>query len=129
MPDNQFFLIECQFIFCNVAQSSCMIPSCLFFFHSIIVLHLHLSGSPDSLRSFVNEAVDGVPKLPLPVGGEEAKERKGEAARLVELLVLWLHAAADPHCLLELTMATEYHTTYKHLQSRHIYISEEEPQQ
>lgn len=65
----------------------------------------------------MNEAVDGVPPLPLSVGGQEAEEREGEAARLVELLLLLLvYSAADLRRLLELTMATEHHTTYKHLQ-------------
>ena len=65
---------------------------------------------------FVNEAVDGIPPLPLSVGGQEAKKRKGEAAWLVELLLLLLvHCTADLCRLLKLTMATEHHTIYKHL--------------
>lgn len=55
----------------------------------------------------MDEAVDGVPPLPLSVGGQEAEERKREAARLKELL-LWTHLVDFLH-VLELTVAAEHH--------------------
>lgn len=58
----------------------------------------------------MNEVVDGVPPLPLSVSGQEAKEGKWEAARLEELLLLLVHAAAYLRRFLELTVATEHHT-------------------
>ena len=58
----------------------------------------------------MNKAVEGAPPLPLPVSGQEAKERKWEAARLIELLLLLLQPTADFRCFLELTVATEHHT-------------------
>lgn len=63
------------------------------------------------------EAVDGIPPLPLSVSGQKAKEGKREAARLKELLLLlMIHSTADLCRLLELTMAAEHHTIYKHLE-------------
>lgn len=58
----------------------------------------------------VNEAVDGVPPLSLSVSGQEAKKRKREAAGLVELLLLLVHASADLCLLLKLTVAAEHYT-------------------
>lgn len=60
----------------------------------------------------MNEAVDGVPPLSLSVSGQEAKQWKRKAARLIELLV---QPTADLRCLLELTVATEHHAIHKHL--------------
>lgn len=58
----------------------------------------------------MNEAVDGVPPLPLSVRGEEAEKMRREAARLEELLLLpWAQAAADLRRVLKLTVATENH--------------------
>lgn len=57
----------------------------------------------------MNETVDGVPPLPLSVGGQEAEQGKSEAAGLVELLLLLVQAAADLCRLLELTVAAEHH--------------------
>lgn len=58
----------------------------------------------------MNEAVDGIPPLPLSDGCQEAKERKREAERLIELLLLLVHSTANLRRLLELAVATEYHT-------------------
>ncbi|MEQ2202221.1 hypothetical protein XENOCAPTIV_028082, partial [Xenoophorus captivus] len=55
-------------------------------------------------------AVDGVPPLPLPVRGQEAKERKREAARHEELLLPRAEAAADLRRVLKLTVAAENYT-------------------
>ncbi|TNN79344.1 hypothetical protein EYF80_010368 [Liparis tanakae] len=55
---------------------------------------------------------DGVPPLPLFDGGQEAKEGKGKAARLIELLLLlWVYPAAYFRRLLELRVAAEHHAT------------------
>lgn len=60
----------------------------------------------------MNEAVDGVPPLSLSVSGQEAKQWKRKAARLIKLLV---QPTADLRRLLELTVATEHHAMHKHL--------------
>lgn len=60
----------------------------------------------------VNEAVDGIPPLSLSVSGQEAKQWKRKAARLIKLLV---QPTADLRRLLELTVATEHHAIHKHL--------------
>lgn len=72
-----------------------------------------------SRSSFVNEAVDRIPPLSLSVCGQQAKERKREAARLKKLqLLLLVNSVVDLCSFLQLTVATKYHTMYKHLEEQ-----------
>lgn len=67
----------------------------------------------DSQSSFVYEAVDGVPPLPLSVRREQLEERQGEAARLMQLL---LTSSVDPGTLLQLGVTAEHHAAQEYLQ-------------
>lgn len=60
----------------------------------------------------MNEAVDGLPPVSLPVSGQEAEQWKRQALRFVELQA---RLTSDLRCLLELTVAAKHDAVQENL--------------
>ncbi len=77
------------------------------------VTHTHSSSGmrSHSLRSLVNQAVDGIPPLSLPVRRQQLHDVQRQTAQLVRL-----SAGRHLHPLLQLRLTAEHHAAHEHLQ-------------
>ncbi len=80
---------------------------------SLSLTHTHSSSSmkSHSLRSLVNQAVDGIPPLSLPVRRQQLHDVQRQTARLVRL-----SKGCYLCLLLQLRLTAEHHAAHEHLQ-------------
>ena len=103
--------MRCQRVSVDQKWKECLWPS--------LWPHADLSINVQGL--FMDETVDGIPPLPLPISGQGAEKRKRKASGLAERL---LADTADLSSLLELAMAAEHHPAHKHLEKKRLNKSE-----